>query len=646
MGQHRATALVVGLALLALVLTAGCSGGEPSGDAATARCDWPMWGHDLSRTFTTPCASGIRPDTVARLEQRWFFNADDIVTTTPAVVDGTAYVGDWSGRFTALDTETGTPRWTFDAETAPSVYAGQITGSPAVATVGGVSVVFFGSGHTVYALATADGSVRWKARVGAAPRDGTPDLTEIETSPAVVGDQVLVGFDVHNQAGQRAGLTSFDAATGKVRWTFDGDQGGAATGCVDVWSSPAVDPGRNLAYVGTGNCPSSPTGWGKYTEAIVAVDLATGTPRWSYQPHPPNNDDLDFAGAPNLFEGGGRAVVGLGNKDGTYYAVDRDTGQLVWKAVATRPGLTKPGSNFSTGGFIGPAAVADGIVAGGTAVGPGPYLHGIDAATGAIRWQQTRAEATYGASASVNGVLFAGGNDFTLRALDLHTGDILWSTQLQGVMAGGTAITGDDIYVVAGIREPGTEKKPTTSGVYRFHLGSGGGSATTAPASGSIGTTGTTAPRATDIRLTNTPPQRCIGAPCPLPFTLKPVPAGLTPSGTLTIAPDPFSVTISTTGLGRPEQWLTPGSAATDTGARAFALYASESDDNPVGGLLCVLDDAGTCTTTSLPRMTTYNRITLLAVNDPSTLPPIAEGLARIVTTVSFDPLLQPVPAR
>ena len=44
--------------------------------------------------------------------------------------------------------------------------------------------------------------------------------------------------------------------------------------------------------------------------------------------------------------------------------------------------------------------------------------------------------------------------------------------------------------------------------------------------------------------------------------------------------------------------------------------------------------------------MTTYNRITLLAVDDPSTLPPIAEGLARIVTTVSFDPLLQPVPAR
>ena len=356
MGQHRATALAAGAAVLLAALSACTHRDVPPGDAAAGRCAWPMWGNDLARTFATSCPSGIRPDTVGRLEQRWFFNADDIVTTTPAVVDGTAYVGDWSGRFYALDSETGRPRWTFDAEAAPSVYAGQITGSPAVATVRGLSLVFFGSGHTMYALSTADGSVRWKARVGSAPRDGTPDLTEIETSPAVVGDQVLVGFDVHNQAGQRAGLTSFDAATGQPRWTFDGDQGGPATGCADVWSSPAVDASRGLAFFGTGNCPSSPAGWGKYTEAIVAVDLATGVPRWSYQPHPPNNDDLDFAGAPNLFEVRGRVVVGLGNKDGSYYVVDRDTGQLVWKAVATQPGLTKPGANFSTGGFIGPGA--------------------------------------------------------------------------------------------------------------------------------------------------------------------------------------------------------------------------------------------------------------------------------------------------
>ena len=61
------------------------------------------------------------------------------------------------------------------------------------------------------------------------------------------------------------------------------------------------------------------------------------------------------------------------------------------------PGLTRPGTNFSTGGFIGPTAVADNIVTGGTAIGGSPFLHGIDATTGEIAWQQPEAAATYGA---------------------------------------------------------------------------------------------------------------------------------------------------------------------------------------------------------------------------------------------------------
>ena len=132
-------------------------------------------------------------------------------------------------------------------------------------------------------------------------------------------------------------MVALDANDGSDRWNFDSDGGGPPTGCGGVWSSPAVDTTLGLVFAGTANCPSSPTGWNTYSEAIFAVDLDTGAPKWSFQPRGPSNNDFDFAGAPNLFEADGRAVVGLGGKDGVYYAVDRATGKLVWKRRSQEP---------------------------------------------------------------------------------------------------------------------------------------------------------------------------------------------------------------------------------------------------------------------------------------------------------------------
>ncbi len=611
--------------------TAGAGGGG----AGSGACEWSMTGASLARTFTATCPSAITPATVGRLEEAWFAGTDDVVTTSPAVVGGVVYVGDWSGTFYALDAATGARRWTFAIpDKQASIYAGQITGGAAVGDLGGVRTVVFGGGKTVYALHAATGALRWKHTIAPAQKD---DTTEIETSVAIADGTVLAGYDVHNSPNFRAGVVALDGRTGESVWTWDGDKGREPSGCADVWGSPAVDVSRKLVFFGTGNCTTSPKNYAPHAEAIIAVHLDTGETAWTYQPHAPNNDDLDFAGYPNLFEIDGRPVVGLGNKDGTYYTVDRNTGAPVWKAKATEPGITKPGSGFSTGGFIGGTAVADGVVAGGTAVGPSPYLHGIDARTGRILWQQAKAEATYASVATVNGVLFSGGNDFTLRALDLHTGDILWSHEMKGAVAGGPAVVGDEVFAVAGIREPGSDAPSKSSGVTKFRLAPAGqGTTTTAKAT----TGGTGVPVAKLANQAGSQP--CLGTACPLPFNLKPVPAGLTPTGTLTITPAPYSISITASGLGRPDQWLTPGSQAADEGAKVFALYISESDDNPVGGLLCVLDEAAACTARTLPRSTTYNRITLLAVNDPSTLPPIAQGLARIVTTVSFSPLLAP----
>jgi len=653
--SSRSVAVFLATALLAAAGLASTGfadeGFTTAGAAATEHpgCDWPMWGRDPARTFSTDCTS-INTTNASDLRRIWFFNTHDVVTATPAVVGNSVYVGDWSGRFYALRRSDGRQRWMHETKVHPRVYAGQIVSSAAVARVGGIRTVFFGGGKTLYALRATDGSIRWSRELGR--KGDATDPTEIESSPIVVGNTVIVGWDVHNSpAGEEAGVLALDARTGAVQWRTvtaptDGsgnENGEAATGsgCGDVWSSASVDVKRHLVFVGTGNCVTSPTGWGRFAEAVVALDLDDGAVRWTYQPHEPNRNDLDFAGAPNLFSSSGRDLVGLGGKDGTYYALDRETGTLAWATPVVSPGLIQPGSNFSTGGFIGPTAVGEGLVAGGTAIGGAPYLHALDTTTGAVAWQQPIAAPTYGAPAIGGGVIVIGGTDFTLRALELASGTVLWSDEVSGAVSGGPSIVGDDVIAVAGIREPGLDARSKTSGVYRYSLsGKPVTSTTTAtkPRTGSPPSTASTTPSA--------PPaaQPCVGSPCDVPFNLVQPPPGVTPHLRLEVTLDPWRVEVQTTGLGPPAAWIRPGSVAAATGATRYGVFISESDDNPQGGLLCVLDADGACSTRTVPRRgATYSRITVLAITDSDELPSPAEGVNRLVVTKSFDPLLTPI---
>jgi polyvinyl alcohol dehydrogenase (cytochrome) len=647
---RRAVAVVA----IAVQLAAGCGGGGTPGDAAVDRCDWPMWGHSVERSFSYPCGTAISPETVADLEQVWFLNTDDAVTATPAVVDGVVYVGDWSGRFYAISLESGELVWSYRAEPHPRVYAGQIVSSATVADVGGTRTVYFGSGKTLYALRAEDGAVRWQRDLG---RGGDDDPTEIESSPVVAGGLVIVGTDVHNNpSGTPAGVVALDAATGARRWmTTTAPTGGdqpTGAGCGDVWGSPSADVERGLVFVGTGNCTSA-EGWGDNTEALLALDLETGERRWGFQPHDQNLDDLDFAGAPNLFEIDGRAVVGLGNKDAVYYVVDRETGELIWRRQVTEPGVPEGGSNYSFGGFIGPTAHVDGLIVGGTAVGGSPHVHALDAATGEIVWQQPEAGPTFAAALDANGVVFIGGIDFTLRAFDLRTGETLWSQEMQGAVSGGAVVVGDDLVAVAGMREPGSVGPIEAAGVYRFSLPGSGSSSTDAPTTGPDGDGGDR-DDGDDAGGTRPVPaldpgalaQPCVASPCPLDFTLSEERVdGDVGAGTVWISGDPFRVEVRADGLGPPERWLRPGSTAARSGARAYAVYLSEGTDNPAGGLVCVLDADQDCTGDELPEPgATYDRISILAVDDPAELPSISEGFDRLVTTNALEVPLAPRP--
>ena len=80
------------LSVATVVLAAACGDGGGSKDATQERrattslaCAWPMFGRDATRTFAYPsdCQTTLSPESVSRLQQKWFRPTSDVVTATP-----------------------------------------------------------------------------------------------------------------------------------------------------------------------------------------------------------------------------------------------------------------------------------------------------------------------------------------------------------------------------------------------------------------------------------------------------------------------------------------------------------------------------------------------------------------------------------
>ncbi len=438
---------------------------DPAASSQWGCGDWGMYGGGVDRTFSTECPTAITQLTARTLVPAWTVPLTRTVTASPAVVGGSVYVGDWGGVMHALRLADGSERWRFQTAPAPGAAFGPIVSSAAVADVRVAGVVrrlvVFGAGPRLYALDARDGSVVWTLdrSNGLA---GTP--VEIESSPVVHGGIVYVGLNTHGRgvdetAGVRGGLMAIDAATGSLRWAFEPELDQIGQGCGGVWGSPTIDTVEGNVVFGTANCgaPPAPTGtpsatsfaWNRHTEAITALDLDDGAVRWSFQPHPPNDRDVDFGATPNVITlpGGGRRLIGAGSKDGAYYAMDPRTGALVWSRQVAAPGDIQPG--FSIGGFIGSSATWRGNVFGGTAIGGPPFYHSLRGADGGVRWSGL-AGPTYAGSLVVNGVVFAGDLTGVLKGFHTGSGLPLFALPLLGPISSAPAIAGDTLVIGSG----------------------------------------------------------------------------------------------------------------------------------------------------------------------------------------------------
>lgn len=356
--------------------------------------DWPSYNHDVCNTRAPTTAGGLTPQTAAKLAVKWTYAAAGEVTMTPAVVGGQVYVGDWGGMMTRLDAATGNVVWskavadlagfTADAGGPPDPLS--VRSTPLVsgnALVFGLSRTGFTSTQSlayVVAVDTTSGALLWKTLVddhraavitGAAVLEGNriyvPVSSLEEAMPLYSPGYACCTF--------RGSVVALDVTTGAVVWktpmiedgTYFQSDGKTPAGYAGaaIWSGvPAVDRHRKRLYVTTGNNYAMPSGVsaapaGDHVESIVALDMTTGAIAWAKSMTTadvwtftnPNGPDFDFGCGANLFQAkvGGfvKDLVGAGQKSGIYWALDADTGSLVWK-TQVGPGSHLGGIHWGT----------------------------------------------------------------------------------------------------------------------------------------------------------------------------------------------------------------------------------------------------------------------------------------------------------
>jgi polyvinyl alcohol dehydrogenase (cytochrome) len=484
------------------LVTASAVAGPPScqGDAAKfdprAQPIAASWGMGLDNARFIPGeVAKLAPADVPKLRLAWALRFPGAVRarSQPTAAYGAIYVGSQDGTVYALDAKSGCLRWKHRVSAEVRT---------AITIAGGAQpTAFFGDllGR-VHAIDALTGAARWSVRA-----DDHPNTT-ITGSPTHYAGRLYVpvsSLEITSAADPlfecckfRGSVLALDAATGAEIWRrYAIDEVPAETGRsklgtkqfgpsgAPIWNAPAIDAKRGVLYVGTGENYSSPAN--DRSDAVLALDLATGELLWSWQavagdawnvgcmiPNDScpkeNGPDFDLAAGTTLY--GDRLLLGL--KTGDALALSSDgKGTVVWRNKLGRGGI-QGGVHWGTARagdtlFVpinDQANAYDGKVYDDV---PHPGLYALDARTGKRLWatpaDDTCAGEPYcdpGISAAITaipGVVFAGHLDGRLRAYDASSGAVLWQYATRekvratsGELVGGGSIGGSGPLVVDG----------------------------------------------------------------------------------------------------------------------------------------------------------------------------------------------------
>ena len=330
----RCPAYVVALLVASSVILAACSSSGSSGSSGSAaNAPLATYHADNSRTgYSTDTT--ITPTNVSQLTQKWVKQETRAISAQATVNDGVVYWGDWNGIEHAT-TLNGKSLWSTSVGQAPKPKACPFKlggmGVTSTATIGyanGQKVLWVGGGGgQLYALNVVHGS----RAVG--DLAGPPPEYVLWGSPLLYDGSIYEGVASWNDCPDIDGrFYRVNAATGAVQATFYPSVPSTCVG-VGIWSSASADPTTNSIFVGTGptyqKSNLSKPCFTPDEQAIIQLNPSTLSlkSRWAL-PKTQAGFDLDFGATPTLFSattanGVSEPLVGAENKNGVYYAFDR-----------------------------------------------------------------------------------------------------------------------------------------------------------------------------------------------------------------------------------------------------------------------------------------------------------------------------------
>jgi alcohol dehydrogenase (cytochrome c) len=456
--------------------------------------------------------SEINRTNVARLRPAWIFQTDvmESIETSPIVVHGVMYVTTSYDHVYALDARTGEELWHYKHKLGPiTTYCCGPNNRGVAAYEDKIYLATLDS--KLVALDAKTGKVVWQSEIA------DPELGYSETmAPTAVKGKILIGTN-GGEYGIRGFVKAYDAATGKLLWTFhtipensvgvwaekdatgrdmhrdiaaekaqlakSGDPYKLLGG--GVWQNPSVDLATNRIYFVVGN-PSPDLdgavrpGDNLYTNSLVSLDLETGKYICHFQYIAHDVWDLDAVSPTVLVDvrdKDGKVVPGVihAGKTGHVYVHNRNDCSLIRFSEAMVPQEnmwvlpTKEGARMLPGANGGvewsPMAV-------------NPHL-GL---TYAINLHQPM---TYHVENSPypQGKLWLGGafkvipaeeQWGNITAVDYHTGKIRWQVKTPQPMIGGILATaGGLVFAGEGNGQFKAYDAETGAALWKFQAGAG-----------------------------------------------------------------------------------------------------------------------------------------------------------------------------
>lgn len=343
---------------------------SPAGLAQNAKpnasddADWAHYGNDGGGMRYSPLTQ-VNRENVAQLKVAWTYRTGALeqlgdlkhnatFEATPILVDGRLYLSTPHGHVLALDPETGTKIWEYDAKVDVSHGYSEVTSRGVSAWKDSDAKPEHECALRIF-LGTMDARlIALDGKTGKPCADfgvnGQVDLTkdvnlrdrgdyQVTSAPAIIGGLVITGSSIGDNRAvelERGIVRAFDARSGKQKWSWDPIPWAAKTtprtGAGNAWSTLSVDAERDLVFIPTGS--ASPDyygglrpGDGKWANSVVALKASTGEFVWGFQVVHHDLWDYDVASQPVLFTWKNETpAIAITTKMGRVFVLNRLTG--------------------------------------------------------------------------------------------------------------------------------------------------------------------------------------------------------------------------------------------------------------------------------------------------------------------------------